>query len=142
MPFTLRSELDAHPCNLCSGEALLIDTVGELMSLYAVSDAVFVGGSLVATGGHNILEPVSLRVPVLFGPHMNNFREAAALILDCGGGMQVQNGGELASSIGVLLDDEGKRRTMGENGARLMEKNSGSTKLHLEVVEELLGMAK
>jgi 3-deoxy-D-manno-octulosonic-acid transferase len=138
VPFTLRSQLESRSSEFCSGEALLVDTVGELMKFYAVSDLVFVGGSLVPTGGHNILEPASLRVPVLFGPHMSNFREAAALVLDCGGGLQVGDGEELADTLDVLLKDEARRRAMGENGARLMEENSGSTKLHLEVIEKLL----
>jgi 3-deoxy-D-manno-octulosonic-acid transferase len=108
------------------------------MQFYAVSDVVFVGGSLVPTGGHNILEPASLRVPVLFGPHMSNFRESAELILSCGGGVQVYDGIELAAVLARLLDDPAERQVMGENGAGLLEKNSGSTGLHLEIVERFL----
>jgi len=69
---------------------------------------------------------------------MNNFREAASLILAYGGGLQVRDGEELATVLGTLLDDEAKRMAMGENGARLMEDNSGATLLHLRVVESLL----
>lgn len=90
------------------------------------------------TGGHNILEPASLRVAVLFGPNMSNFREAAALVLRHGGGCQVRDGEELAATIGAILGDEARRRAMGDGGARLMEENGGSTMLHLEVVEKLL----
>jgi 3-deoxy-D-manno-octulosonic-acid transferase len=139
IPFTLRSRLGDRSEPFHSGELLLVDTVGELMRFYAVSDLVFVGGSLVPTGGHNILEPASLRVPVLFGPHMDNFREAAALVLRYGGGCQVQDGEELAAVLGVLLQDEARRRAMGDCGARLMEENSGSTLRHLRAVEQLLG---
>jgi 3-deoxy-D-manno-octulosonic-acid transferase len=108
------------------------------MRLYAVSDVVFVGGSLVPTGGHNILEPASLRVPVLFGPHMSNFRESAELISACGGGIQIVDGGELASVLAGLLSDHERRHVMGEKGAGLLEKNSGSTGLHVKVVERFL----
>jgi len=138
VPFTLRSKLDGRCGLFRAGELLLVDTVGELMRFYTVSDVAFVGGSLVPTGGHNVLEPASLRVPVLFGPHMNNFRESASLILAYGGGLQVRDGEELATVLGTLLDDEAKRRAMGDSGARLMEENSGSTLLHLRVVECLL----
>jgi 3-deoxy-D-manno-octulosonic-acid transferase len=136
--FTLRSQLEARTEPFRCGEALLVDTVGELLKFYAVSDMVFVGGSLVPTGGHNILEPAAQRVPVLFGPHMNNFREAAALVLKQGGGLQVRDGEELTAVLATLLKDETYRRAMGENGAKLMEDNSGSTARHLKVVERLL----
>ncbi|HYS44531.1 MAG TPA: 3-deoxy-D-manno-octulosonic acid transferase, partial [Geobacteraceae bacterium] len=131
VPLTLRSLLTGRSEPFRSGEALLVDTVGELMRFYAVSDLVFVGGSLVPTGGHNILEPASLRVPVLFGPYMSNFRESAALVLEYGGGRQIQSGDELAAALASLLDDGEERRTMGENGARLMEENGGATLRHL-----------
>lgn len=138
VPFTLRSRLAGRSEPFRSGEVLLVDTVGELMRFYAVSDLVFVGGSLVQTGGHNILEPASLSVPVLFGPFMSNFREAADLVLRYGAGCQVRDGEELAGTLGALLLDAGRRRAMGEGGALLMEENSGSTALHLQAVERLL----
>ena len=138
LTFTLRSQLTSSSGEFHAGQVLLVDTVGELMRLYAASDLVFVGGSLVPTGGHNILEPASLRIPVLFGPHMSNFRESAALLLACGGGMEVQNGEELSAVLADLFQDEAKRMEMGESGARLMEENRGSTGLHLRVVESLL----
>lgn len=136
--FTLRTQLDARTEPFRSGEALLVDTVGELLKFYTVSDMVFVGGSLVSSGGHNILEPAAQRVPVLFGPHMNNFREAAALVLKQGGGLQVRDGDELTAALATLLKDETYRRAMGENGAKLMADNRGSTERHLKVVEHLL----
>ena len=138
MVFALRSGICGRTDPFSPGEALLVDTVGELMKFYAVSDVVFVGGSLVPTGGHNILEPASLRVPVLFGPHMSNFREAAEFILAYGGGMQVEDGDKLAAALERLLDDPVARCAMGENGARLLEENSGSTGLHVMVVERFL----
>lgn len=79
--YRFRSALHENEGALAAGEVLLVDTVGELLNLYAVSDLVFVGGSLVPTGGHNVLEPAALSVPVIFGPHMDNFREISALVL-------------------------------------------------------------
>lgn len=138
IPFTLRSKLCSRTTPFTAGEVLLVDTVGELMTFYTIADAVFVGGSLVPTGGHNILEPASLRKPVVFGPHMGNFREAAGLVLDAGAGIQVRDGEELASVLGGLLADPETGRVMGEKGGVLMEENSGSAALHLKVVERFL----
>jgi 3-deoxy-D-manno-octulosonic-acid transferase len=139
MNFSLRSQLDGRSASLAPGDVLLVDTVGELMKLYAMAAAVFVGGSLVPTGGHNVLEPASLGVPVLFGPHMGNFREIAALISNCGGGVQVGNGTELADTLRALLDDVARRAEMGRKGARLLEENSGSTQRHMAVLARFIG---
>jgi 3-deoxy-D-manno-octulosonic-acid transferase len=69
---------------------------------------------------------------------MNNFRESAELILSCGGGVQVHDGRELAAVLARLLNDPAERQDMGENGAGLLERNSGSTGLHLEIVARFL----
>jgi len=137
--FTRRSALDTRQKPFASGEVLLLDTVGELLNVYAVSDLVFVGGSLVPNGGHNVLEPASLRVPVLFGPHMNNFTEIAALLLEFSAGVRVADGEELAVMVSSLLADRGKRLEIGDNGARLLAENSGSTELHMAVIERFMG---
>jgi len=138
MSFTFRSALDRREGLFRPGEVLMVDTVGELMRFYAISDMVFVGGSLSATGGHNILEPASLGVPVLFGPHMDNFRESASLVLACGGGFQVKDGDELTAVLQLLLDDPGKRLSTGQNGMRLLLENSGATRMQMEVIRKLV----
>jgi len=137
VPFDRRSDLDGRAVSFSPGEALLVDTVGELMDLYAVSDLVFVGGSLAPVGGHNILEPASLGVPVLFGPHMNNFREIASRMLECGGGRRVDDAAMLKQAIRDLLESEATRREMGENGANLLREHSGATDRHMEIIESL-----
>jgi len=139
LPFTRRSELDHRPGDFAPGEVLLVDTIGELMQLYAIADVVFVGGSLVPTGGHNVLEPASLGKPVLFGRHMENFREIAALLIECGGGVQVRDGGELAAMLGELLGNADRCREMGAKGARFIEENGGSTERHMDVIARFLG---
>lgn len=136
LPFGLRSSLEDKEC-FAPGEVLLVDTVGELINLYAISDVVFVGGSLVATGGHNVLEPAALSVPVLFGPCMDNFREISALVLAAGAGIQVSDGADLADRLIFLLDDGAARTAMGARGAQLIEDNSGSAQRHLRVVEQV-----
>jgi 3-deoxy-D-manno-octulosonic-acid transferase len=120
------------------GGALLIDTVGEMMNLYALSDIAFVGGSLVPTGGHNLLEPASLGIPSIFGPHTNNFREIAELVLQYGAGVQVDSPEELTESCRTLITSSELRRVLGMNGLKLIRDNGGATERHLEVVARYL----
>lgn len=116
------------------GEVLLVDTIGELMGLYALADMVFVGGSLVATGGHNLLEPASVGIPALFGPHMNNFREIAALVLQYRAGLQIDDAAGLAQACRTMIADSTLRRSLGQNGLRMMRENGGATERHLEII--------
>lgn len=81
------------------GTVYLLDTVGELADFYALADIAFVGGSLIPRGGHNVLEPVLRGVPVLFGPHMMNFRAAAALVQRHELGSQVKDEAELENAL-------------------------------------------
>jgi 3-deoxy-D-manno-octulosonic-acid transferase len=135
---TRRSELQGHTPLLQPGEVLLVDTVGELMDIYSLSDLVFVGGSLVPVGGHNLLEPASCAVPVIFGPHMSNFREIEALILLHKGGVQVADGDALADTLCHLLDSSAERKKLGENGVRILTENCGSTERHMEIISAFL----
>ena len=134
VPFRLRSQLDGAASPLAAGSVLLLDTVGELAGLYAASDLVFVGGSLVPTGGHNPLEPASCGVPVLFGPHMENFREIAALFLAHRGGVQVPDEAGLTEQLLLLSGDAAGRTEMGRRGARILQESAGSTARHLEIM--------
>lgn len=138
IPFKKRSLLTADSKPLLSGEVLLVDTIGELMTLYAVADVVFVGGSLVPTGGHNLLEPASLGRPVLFGMNMSNFREIAAMTIDYGAGIQIASSDELAAVCSSLLDDHERRRVMGANGHRLLAEQGGSTELNMTKIRTIL----
>ena len=137
LPFVRRSALVGAPEPFAGG-VLLVDTIGELMNLYALSDVVFVGGSLVPAGGHNLLEPASVGAPVLFGPHMHNFREITALMLEAGAGEQVEDFGELEAALRRLLTDEPARRSMGENGIRLMSEQGGAAARHMEIIGPLI----
>ncbi len=118
---------------------LLVDTVGELMAIYSVSDLVFVGGSLVPIGGHNLLEPASVGVATLFGPHMSNFREIAAMSIAYGSGRQVEDPEELAREVASLYADASCRNAMGEGGRRLIAEQGGATELNIAVIRRLLG---
>jgi 3-deoxy-D-manno-octulosonic-acid transferase len=116
----------------------LLDTVGELARLYAVADVVFVGGSLARVGGHNLLEPALRHKPVLFGPHTANFREAAALLIERGGGIVVHDAETLAKHVAQLLDDPDARRARGEAAFQAAASRSGAVKETLELIERFL----
>lgn len=120
------------------GEVLVVDTVGEMMDMYALSDIAFVGGSLEPHGGHNLLEPASLGIPFIFGPHMANFREIEALVLKYGAGIQIHTPEELTSSCRALITSSELRRIMGLNGLKLMRDNGGATERHMEVIRGYL----
>ncbi|MCP5057402.1 MAG: 3-deoxy-D-manno-octulosonic acid transferase [bacterium] len=97
------------------GDVLLLDTLGELASLYGVAKAAFVGGSLVPVGGHNLLEPLQAGCPVLFGPHVANARESSRLLLEAGAGTQVSDGNALAGALARLLaEDQGRAVSAGQ----------------------------
>ncbi|HEY5973110.1 MAG TPA: 3-deoxy-D-manno-octulosonic acid transferase [Geobacteraceae bacterium] len=136
---TRRSALADHVGDITVGQVLLVDTVGELLRLYGIADLVFVGGSLVPVGGHNLLEPAAAGVPVLFGPQMSNFREVAALVLAYGAGEQVADGASLAAATVRLLADGARRRQLGGGGRLLMAENGGATARNLAVIGEILG---
>lgn len=132
--FLRRSQLGSNPEPQQPGAVLVLDTVGELAGLYGASDLVFVGGSLVPTGGHNPLEPAACAVPVLFGPHMQNFREIAPLFVSRGGGRQVPDAASLAAEVVSLAADTAARTEMGRRGAGILEANAGATERHLDLM--------
>ncbi len=136
--FVLRSELDDYPRDLASGMVLLVDSMGEMVRFYSASDVVFVGGSLVPVGGHNILEAARVGKPVLFGPHMENSRDIVKLILAAGAGEQVAGVDELAQRVQFLLSNSAFRTQMGQRGARVLEQHSGATRRTLEIIGRFL----
>ena len=102
------------------------DSMGELTLLYAASDVALVGGSMISHGGHNILEPCALGLPVVFGPHMFNFMEISQLVLERKAGIQVDNERELLDAVGGFLGDPNRRFRTGEAGQKLIEENKGA----------------
>jgi 3-deoxy-D-manno-octulosonic-acid transferase len=111
---------------------LLLDTLGELASFYKYGDIVFIGGSLVPVGGHNILEPALYGRPVIFGPHMENFRDSARIVTESGGGVMVRDFDELKGWIERLLSDDGLRISMGILAKDSVLKSQGATERTLE----------
>jgi 3-deoxy-D-manno-octulosonic-acid transferase len=108
-------------------DILLLDSVGELGSLYRLADGVFIGGSLVAAGGHNILEPAGFGKPPLFGPHMENFSEIAREFLARGAGRQVENPEDLGVAWIELIAHPERSQGMGAAARALVAENRGAT---------------
>ncbi|MCX5710805.1 MAG: 3-deoxy-D-manno-octulosonic acid transferase, partial [Candidatus Omnitrophica bacterium] len=115
-----------YECATCmTHPVFILDTIGNLLEFYKAADLVFVGGSLVRTGGHNILEPAIFAKPVIFGPHMFNFRDIADLFLKENAGVMVQNEEELKKQITFLLNSPQEARSLGERARQLIVKNQG-----------------
>jgi 3-deoxy-D-manno-octulosonic-acid transferase len=119
-------------------QVLLLDTMGELTAFYAASEAAFVGGSLVPVGGHNLLEPASLGVPVITGTHTQNGPEIARLLIEAGGALEVAEGTTLAAAVARLLADPALRERMGASARRFVESHRGSLGRLLALIEPLL----
>jgi 3-deoxy-D-manno-octulosonic-acid transferase len=102
------------------GDIVLVDTVGDLLAIYARSSVAFVGGSLEPYGGQNILEPLFVGTPVVFGPHVANFRDAATAIIDHAAGFMVRDADELFSVILRVLSDAGLRDRLADAGRALL----------------------
>src|SRR5206468_3768018 len=119
-----RTELavDAEPRH----DIVVLDTIGELAQLYQVATAVFVGGSLVDQGGHNILEPAICGKPVMFGPHMQNFKEIAGAFLANDAAVQVRSEAELEDVLLTLVTDPVRRARLGAAARALVEANRGA----------------
>jgi 3-deoxy-D-manno-octulosonic-acid transferase len=125
-----------------SRSVLLLDTIGELAAVYRLADAVFIGGSLEPTGGHNPLEPaVCGRVPV-FGPSMENFREIAARLLEAQAAIQVDSSGQLSAAWARLLEDDAARAQMGATAQAIVESNRGATAATLDHVAAVIERAR
>jgi 3-deoxy-D-manno-octulosonic-acid transferase len=106
---------------------ILLDTMGELMSLYSLGTLVFIGGSLVPVGGHNPLEPLFFKKCVLFGPYMFHFSEVSRGLIEAGGAIQVTGRKDLFLHLKRLLSDERARNEVGEKGFQFLQKHRGAT---------------
>jgi len=119
-------------------QVLLVDTVGDLSMLYAAADVAFVGGSLVPIGGHNLLEPAALSVPVITGPSYENGLEIAELLLKEGGALAVADASELAAVLKQLLVDPERRQRVGARARQVVEANRGSLARLMRLLEPML----
>ena len=119
-------------------EVLVGDTMGELQLFFAAADCAFIGGSLVPTGGHNLLEACAVGKPAVFGPHMFNFAEITQLALERGAGVQVHDGAGLLAAVSDFLGNANRRDKAGEAGRRLVEENRGALEHTLTLINPIL----
>lgn len=121
-----------------SPPVILLDTLGELMRLYSLGTAVFIGGSLVPVGGHNPLEPLTFKKCVLFGPYMFNFLEISKKLIENGGAIQVEGKEDLLGHLRRLLPDEKRRTEVGDRGHRFLLQHRGATERTFEEIKPYL----
>ena len=119
----------------------ILDTIGQLMNFYAIADIVFVGGSLIKKGGHNILEPAVYGKPIIFGPWMFNFRDIASLFLKHRASLLVHNEGELKESIKNLLNNPAAAQELGRRAKELIAQNQGAAIKNLENIKNYLSLS-
>ncbi len=139
-PFLRRSAVDLGGTLRLPG-VLLVDTLGELASLYRLADVVFVGGSLVNWGGHNVLEPAMAARPIVVGPHMQNFRSITEALLAAEGLLQIQGPEELAPALSRLLEKPGEANALGSNACRFAASHRGAAQRAVEQAVELYHQA-
>jgi 3-deoxy-D-manno-octulosonic-acid transferase len=117
---------------------LLLDSLGELLDFYGAADVAFVGGSLAPIGGHNLLEPAALGVPILTGPNNHNSEEIARLLIARGAAEVVHDAAELGARVSALLADPAARERMGAAGRASVDSNRGALEKLLALIEPLL----
>ena len=113
----------------------ILNTLGELGQVYGLADVAFVGGSLAPIGGHNLLEPASFGMPVIFGPHTHNFTTMSRLLIRYGGGIMVAGESELFHVMAELLGQNSKREQMGKRARQFVKQNQGAVDRVMEILK-------
>ena len=132
-----RSQPEASLQPLNPGQIVLLDTIGELASVYSLASVAFVGGSLIPAGGHNPLEPAQFGVPIVMGPHYANFRAITEDLL-AHQALRVAAKGELASALIDLLENSAAAKAMGERAKQVFDHQAGATQRCVEAIKMLL----
>lgn len=130
-----RSQQSLH---IAQSDILLGDTIGELFLLYAIADIAFVGGSLVNTGCHNVLEPAALGMPIITGPYIRNFQTICAMLKRAGGQLIINDEDMLAAAVIDLIEHPDKAQEMGQRALNVYESNKGALAKQLELIRMLL----
>jgi len=117
---------------------LILDTIGELGKIYSIGELIFVGGSLVPRGGHNILEPAAHGKPVLVGPHMFNFKDTYTLLSQRGACVTVTGETELTAKMLEILNDKKPRERMGRQAYSIVQENRGASRNSVEYLKEII----
>jgi len=135
--FIRRSDIPAgDPLAPGRVECLLVNSTGELKFFYEQATVVFVGKSLTARGGQNLIEPAALGKPVIFGPHMENFASAAQAFVGGQAAVQVQNAAGLEAALAELLADERRRAELGARARQVVQQNLGATERTVRFIVE------
>jgi 3-deoxy-D-manno-octulosonic-acid transferase len=135
----LRSQLPAGEGREAQVDVLVLDTIGELARFYSLGDLAFVGGSLVPLGGHNPLEAVQRGLPVVFGPHMENFRDIAAILTASGGGFQIADENKLFEQLRAWLTEPAAAKEQVQKAQRALQIHQGAVARNLAIIKSLLG---
>ena len=133
-----RSKMGTEEDDGKSPQIVILDTIGELGRLYSLADIVFVGGSFVKVGGHNILEPAAHGKPVLVGPYMFNFQEIFELLSSRGVCRMTTNEAEFEKTVLHLLDHPEEMKKMGEAALEVVHENQGATERNIDAFEKLI----
>jgi len=135
----LRSQLPAGEGRGARVDVLILDTIGELARFYSLGDFAFVGGSLVPLGGHNPLEAAQRGLPVVYGPHMENFRDIAAILTESGGGFQVSDENKLFECLRAWLTEPAATKEQVQKAQRALQPHQGAVARNLSIIKSLLG---
>ncbi len=142
----LKTQLDGASLAATSDPVLIVDTVGELKSMYALSDIAYVGGSLyfrgANKGGHNLMEPAILGVPVVFGPYNFSFKDTVDDLLAAQAGIEVVTQADLISALQDLVSDPAKRRLMGQRARDVVLDGQGATDRNYALLNRYLRAAR
>lgn len=132
-----RTELPALP-ESNKVQVVVLDTLGELSKLYALATVAFVGGTLVPERGHNVLEVAAHARPALFGPHIEDFKEAATALIKRGGGYMVNNEDELVAALRLILADSSQAQKAGERAFQVIEENRGAVEKAIDLISKTI----
>lgn len=121
-----------------SSQVFVVDTLGELLNYYAAADIAFVGGSLDRVGGHNLLEPAALAVPVIVGPHTFNFEEIVASLMQARAMIGIADAEMLGDAVLHLLSHPDEREQMGEAARQVFQRESGAVDRSMAIIEDAL----
>ncbi len=119
-------------------DILILDTIGELNKVYSHANIAFVGGSFVAKGGHNPIEPAIFSVPVLFGPHMEDFSEISEELIEAGGAIKVADGTELINMLHLLLTNRVLLEQKGKAARDFILSQQGVIRYHIDLIKKML----
>ncbi len=119
-------------------DVIVLNTFGELAEVYGIADAAFIGKSLCSHGGQNLIQPMAHGVPVVYGPHMENFRDVAAMAEAEGAAIRVQNADELAGALTDMLSQPELRRSKGQSARTLVERNRGASERYANLLLDYL----